>query len=144
MYIECYKCFNDQRYYVPAFVISKQPESVFKINFLVDTGASTTILSWNDVPYSTFQANLREGRTFTGMGGSVKAFILSQCSLLLYADIGVCNLAVGELDLSNYLTVDGRLCPPVASVLGIDILIKFDISVSDDLERLYLTRSSRE
>ena len=37
--------------------------------------------------------------------------------------------------LSNYLTVDGRPCPPVASVLGIDILIKFDISASDDLER---------
>lgn len=144
MHIECYKCVNDQRYYVPAFVISKQPESVFKINFLVDTGASTTILSWNDVPYSTFQSNLREGRTFSGMGGSVKAFILSQCSLLLYADIGACSLAVGELDLSNYLTVDGRLCPPVASVLGIDILIKFDISVSDDLERLYLTRSNRK
>lgn len=33
LYIECYKCFNDQRYYVPSFVISKQPELVFKINF---------------------------------------------------------------------------------------------------------------
>jgi hypothetical protein len=78
------------------------------------------------------------------MGGSVKAFILSQCSLLLYADIGTYNLAVGELDLSNYLTVDGRLCPPVASVLGIDILNKFNISFSDDLERLFLTRSNRQ
>ncbi|HZD34123.1 MAG TPA: hypothetical protein VE130_02875 [Nitrososphaeraceae archaeon] len=144
MFIECYKCFNDQRYYVPTFVITKRPESLFKINFLVDTGASTTLLSWNDVPYTTLQTNLREGRTFTGLGGSVKAFILSQCSLLLYADTGIYNLAVDELDLSNYLTVDGRLCPPAASVLGIDILNKFDISISDDLERLFLTQSNRK
>lgn len=143
MYIECYKCFNDQRYYVPAFVISKQPESVFKINFLVDTGASSTLISWNDVPYSTLKTNLREGRTFIGMGGSVKAFILSNCSLFLYTDVGIYNLTVSELDLSNYLTVDGRLCPPVASVLGIDILKNFDFSFSDDLERLFLTRSNR-
>lgn len=144
MYVECYKCHNDERYYVPAFVISKQPESVFKINFLVDTGASTTLLSWNDVPYVTLKTKLREGRTFTGMGGSVKAFILSECSILLHADIGKYDLAVGELDLSNYLTVDGRLCPPVASVLGIDILNKFDISFSDDLDRLFLTRRDRQ
>ena len=30
-------------------VLSNQLELVFKINFLVDTGASTTILSWNEV-----------------------------------------------------------------------------------------------
>jgi hypothetical protein len=78
------------------------------------------------------------------MGGSVKAFILSECSLFLYTDIGIYNIPVGELDLSNYLTVDGRLCPAVASVLGIDFLNKFDISFSDDLERLFLTRNDRQ
>jgi hypothetical protein len=35
------------------------------------------------------------------------------------------------------------LCPHVASVLGIDILNKFDISFSDDLERLFLTQNIR-
>jgi hypothetical protein len=77
------------------------------------------------------------------MGGSVKAFILYNCSLFLYTDVGIYNLTVSEFDLSNYLTVDGRLCPPVASVLGIDILKNFDFSFSDDLERLFLTRSNR-
>jgi hypothetical protein len=51
------------------------------------------------------------------------------------------NLVIGDLGLSNYLTVDGRLCPAVPSVLGIDILNKFDITYSDDSERLFLTRS---
>jgi len=108
---------------------------------LVDTGAPSTLLSWNEVPYSTLRTNLREDRTYTGMGGSFKAFLLPECSLFFYANTGIYNLAVGDLSLSNYLTVDGRLCPPVASVLGIDILNKFDFSFSDSLEILFLTRS---
>jgi hypothetical protein len=143
LYIECYQGFNDKRYYVPAFVLSKQLESVFKINFLVDTGASTTILSWNEVPYGTLETNLREDRMYTAMGGSFKTFILPECSLFFYTNTGIHSLVVGDLGLSNYLTVDGRLCPAVASVLGIDILSKFDISFSDNLERLFLTQNDR-
>lgn len=143
MHIECYQGFNDKRYYVPTFVLSKQLESVFKINFLVDTGSPTTLLSWNEVPYATLRTNLREDRIYTGMGGSFKAFILPECRLFFYANTGIYDLVIGDLGLSNYLTVDGRLCPPVASVLGIDILNKFGISFSDDLERLFLTRSAR-
>ena len=144
MYIECFQDFNDKRYYAPVFVISKQLELVFKINFLVDTGASTTLLSWNEVPYTTLQNNLREDRTYTAMGGSFKAFILPECTLFFYASTGIYNLDVGDLGLSNYLTVDGRLCPAVPSVLGIDILNKFEISFSDDLEKLLLTRSNSQ
>ena len=77
------------------------------------------------------------------MGGSFKSFILPECSLFFYANTGIHNQVVGDLGLSNYLTVDGRLCPAVPSVLGIDILNKFDISYSDDLERLFLTRNIR-
>ena len=49
--------------------------------------------------------------------------------------------SAGDLGLSNYLTIDGRLCPAVPSVLGIDILNKFDISYSEDLEKLFLTQN---
>ena len=107
----------------------------------MDTGSSTTLLSWNEVPYATLKTNLREDRVFTGMGGSFKAFILPECSLFFYADTGMHNLDIGDLGLSNYLTVDGRLCPAFPSVLGIDILNKFDISYSDDLGTLFLTRA---
>jgi hypothetical protein len=141
--IECYQGFNDKRYYVPTYVFSKQLDLVLKINFLVDTGSSTTLLSWNEVQYATLKTNLREDRVFTGMGGSFKAFILPECSLYFYTKTGIHNLVVGDLGVSNYLTVDGRLCPAVPSVLGIDILNKFDISYSDDLERLFLTRNIR-
>jgi hypothetical protein len=141
LHIECYQCFNDKRYYVPAYVFSKQLDFVLKINFLVDTGSSTTLLSWNEVPYATLKTNLREDRVFTGMGGSFKAFILPECSLFFYANTGIHSLAAGNLGLSNYLTVDGRLCPAVPSVMGIDILNKFDISYSEDLERLFLTQN---
>jgi hypothetical protein len=109
----------------------------------VDTGASRTLLSWNDVPYTTLKTNLHEDRIYTGMGGSFKAFLLPECSLFFYANTGIYNLVVDDLGLSNYLTVDGRLCPHVASVLGIDILNKFDISFSNDLERVFLKRSVR-
>jgi hypothetical protein len=59
-------------------------------------------------------------------------------------NIGTYNLDINKLELSNYLIVDGRLCPPVSRVLGIDILNKFNFSFSDDLERLFLTRSDRQ
>ena len=77
----------------------------------MDTGSSTTLLSWNEVPYATLKTNLREDRVFTGMGGSFKAFILPECSLFFYANTGIHSLTAGDLGLSNYLTVDGRLCP---------------------------------
>jgi hypothetical protein len=141
--IECYKSSNDNRYYVPTFVYSKQLELSLKINFLFDTGASVTLLSWNEVPYEILNTKLREDRMYTEMGGSFKAFLLPECSLSFYADSGIYsgiyNLVVGDLRLSNYLTVDGRLCPAASSTLGIDILNKFNISFSDDLERLFLT-----
>jgi hypothetical protein len=140
LHIECFQDFNDKRYYVPVFVISKHLELVFKINFLVDTGASTTLLSWNEVPYATLQTNLREDKIYTAMGGSFKAFVLPECSLFFYTNTGIYNLEIGDLGLSNYLTIDGRLCPAVPSVLGIDILNKFTISFSNNLERLFLTR----
>jgi hypothetical protein len=139
--VECFKSYNDNRYYVPTFVYSKQLELLLKINFLVDTGASATLLSWNDVPYATLRTNLREDRIYTGMGGSVKAFLLPECSLFFYANTGIYNLVAGDLGLSNYLTADGRLCPPVTSVLGIDILNKFNFSFSESLETLFLTRN---
>jgi hypothetical protein len=141
LYIDCYKNFNDRRYYVPTFIYSKQLELILKINLLVDTGASATLLSCNDVPYATLRTNLHEDRTFTGMGGSFKTFLLPECSLYFYANTGIFILVVGNLGISNYLTVDGRLCPAVASVLGIDILNKFDISFSNDLERLFLMKN---
>jgi hypothetical protein len=72
---------NDRRYYVPAFVYSKRIDLVLKINFLVDTGASRTLLSWNEVPYATLRTNLREDTIYTGIGGSFKAFLLPECSL---------------------------------------------------------------
>jgi hypothetical protein len=140
LHIECFQDFNDKRYYVPVYVISKQLELVFKINFLVDTGASTTLLSWNEVPYTILQNNLREDRIYTAMGGSFKAFALPESSLFFYSNTGIYNLEIGDLGLSNYLTVDGRLCPAVPSVLGINILNRFNISYSDDLERLFLTQ----
>jgi hypothetical protein len=74
----------------------------------------------------------------------VAALKRSFCQNVVYffcASTGIYNLAVGDLGLSNYLTVDGRLCPAVASVLGIDVLNKLDISFSDDLERLFLTQN---
>ncbi len=108
---------------------------------MIGTRASTTLLSWNEVPYVTLRTNLREHRAYTGMGGSFKAFLLPECSLFFYANTGIYNLVVGDLSLLNYLTVDGRLCPRVARILGIDILNKFDISFSDDLERLFLTQN---
>jgi predicted aspartyl protease len=97
-------------------------------NFLVDTGATITMLSWNDAKhYGVNIRNLPSGVPFDSIGGRVQAYWLPRCKFTFISNDGLFPLPIGDLRVSDYETVGGRRCPPAFSMLGMDILHEFDI-----------------
>lgn len=119
---------NDGKYYTPLILKSEAIHISAPFNFLVDTGAVTTQLSWNDA--ERFGINIRslpKDEIFGSLGGFVQAYLLQKCTLTFLSDSGSFDYPLGNLAVSDKKTIDGIYCPRVSSVLGIDILHKFDI-----------------
>lgn len=124
-----YRDSNDNKYYVPAIVRSTQLANAFWINFLLDTGASKTQLSWNDANYYgvIIRSLPPDNSIYSGLGGSVKGYSLYGTTLTFKSNNGRYMRSIDSLSVSDYKTTDGRQCPRVSSVLGIDIVSLFDI-----------------
>jgi hypothetical protein len=124
-----YKDTNDSRYYVPVTVYSESYNKNARVNFVIDTGATRTQLSWIDVSIlGVIIRNLpRDKATFIGMGQEVRGYLLRQCILIFNSNIGKYDLPVGDLSVSDYQTMDGKQCSALPSVLGIDVLDQFDL-----------------
>ena len=71
------------------------------------------------------------------MGGSFKTFVLPECRLFFYANTGMYNLEVGNLGFKIVSPLMVVCVQQFLSVLGIDILNKFNISYSDDLDSFW-------
>jgi hypothetical protein len=115
-----YRDNNDGRYYVPVIIYSAYYKRNARFNFLIDTGA-------------TF--------TYEGVGGGVMGYLLQGCTLVFNSNIGRYDIPLGDLSVSDFLTIDGKPCPPLPSVLGIDVLDKFDLLF--ETNRLYLRKKIR-
>jgi hypothetical protein len=130
LHILAYQNVNDARYYVPVIVQSRH-WSPFKLNFLIDTGASRTQISWSDA--TTVDIVIRalppDDSPFTGMGGTVPTYILKDSNLVYTSNMGRYDISMSHLSVSDHETTDGRPCPILPSVLGIDILSRFDILI---------------
>jgi hypothetical protein len=130
LYIIGYRNDRDNRYYVPTYIQSRVLKSGFWINFLLDTGASRTQLSWNDaVNYGRINITIlpRDRLTYAGLGGAVTAYILQQTTLTFRSNIGKYDIPIGDLSVSDSVTTDGRKCPITSNMLGMDILYKMDL-----------------
>jgi Aspartyl protease len=133
-----YKDKNDTRYYVPLIIYSAYYNFSARFNFLLDTGASRTQLSWNDADYfGVVIRQLPPDANITGLGGTVRGYLLQQCTLIFKSNIGRYDLSLANLSVSDYETIDGRTCPVLPSVLGIDILDKFDL-MFEEYGRVFL------
>ena len=130
MYILGYRDVNDRRYYVTTYIQSPRLSFAFGINFLIDTGAARTQLSWND---ATEYGRIIIGRLppdnfiYKGIGGTVKAYVLEGTTFTFRRDNGRHDINIGNLSVSDYETTDHRKCPRISSMLGIDILCMFDL-----------------
>jgi hypothetical protein len=124
-----YKDKNDTRYYVPLALYSAHFGFSARFNFLIDTGAARTQLSWIDASY--FGVLIRtlplDTNNFIGLGGIVRGYLLQKCTLVFKSNTGRYNLFLDNISVSDYETIDGMSCPAVPSVLGIDVLDKFDL-----------------
>jgi hypothetical protein len=136
LYITSYRNIVDGKYYTPVFVCSEN--LIFPVDFLIDTGASKTQISWND---AILRININslpsENQFFDGIGGSVKEYLLRQTTLVFKSNLGRYNLPIDNLSVMDYQTIDNRPCPISASMLGIDILTRFDILFRDNYAFLY-------
>jgi hypothetical protein len=133
-----YKDKNDTRYYVPVILYSAYNNVDARFNFLVDTGATITQLNWNDATnFGVAIKGLPQDTNFTGLGGTVKGYLLRQCTLTFKSNIGRYDLYLDNLSVSDYETTDGRPCPIVPSVLGIDVLDKFDL-IFETYDKVFL------
>lgn len=133
--------FNDNRFFIQAEVDSQKLDRVLGINFLVDTGAMKTQLSWNDVWADGINPrSLRAGKTSAqGIGGTVSEYFLDSTTLSFNGLKGRITWKVGNLSVMDFKTIDNRDCPPMKSMLGMDFLHFFDILIEDNL--VYLKRT---
>ena len=108
------------------------------IRFVVDTGASMTSIGMmdsirNGINIFDFE---KSDILVSGVGGNLEAYILPQCNLMFLTNDNNDSIHDEELDkvqmfLEPYIYKDGYIAIP--SVLGIDILEKFNISFENDI-----------
>jgi hypothetical protein len=123
-----YRDKNDGRYYVPVTVYSAYYNRYARFNFLIDTGATRTQLSWIDADYfGLLIRTLPKDMLFVGVGGGVMGYLLQECTLIFNSNIGRHDIPVGDLSVSDFQTIDGKRCPALPSMLWIDVLDKFDL-----------------
>lgn len=130
MYITGYRDINDSRYYVFLIVHTFHLEKYFYINFLIDTGAVRTQISWNDADFNgiIIRALPKDNAVFTGIAaGRIQGYNLPLSTLYFYTNFGFQNMPAGNLSVGDFKTLEGIDCPPTRSMLGIDILKRFDI-----------------
>jgi hypothetical protein len=146
LFITCYRDTDDGRYYVPVIVSTKHKQTLmpprFKIDFLIDTGAARTLISWYDAHSKkiAIRALPPDNLTYVGFGGSVKGYLLPNSILTLKTNIGTYNIPEGNVNVSDYQTTDGITCPIVPSVLGMDMLSGFDLLLEPEYGKMYLRR----
>ncbi len=136
MIIEGFKDKNDNRYYIPTKIQSSTTNLVCSINFLIDTGASTTSISWNDamensILYKYLNEHPRRGG---GLGyGKIIKYILPNISIFFPTTKG----KYWYYDAQNILIMDHETtkknqCLPHPSLLGIDIINQFELRIKDN------------
>lgn len=129
MFIKCFRNVNDNKYYVPITVYSYYLERYLKINFLVDTGATLTQISWPDaIIHGIVIRNLPSTNNYIveGIGGSVRTYPLPNNLLMFRASNGRFDIPIDNLKVMDFQTIDGKDCPYAPSLLGIDVLHMFD------------------
>lgn len=130
------------KFYISGKVYSNKLENPIDIFFLIDTGASKTQLSWNEAQKNGIDIRKlpQDSRISTGIGGSVRGYILSNSYIIFNGLRGTLNFKINNLRVSDYETVDKKRAPSIPSLLGIDFLKGFNILFDNDV--VYLKRNT--
>jgi predicted aspartyl protease len=115
--------------FVTAYLICRRPRIEVPIRLYVDTGASRTIVNTLDaekigINYSRLDKSPYQ---LTGMGGSLDAYFLYDCTLIFGE-----NEIIEDLDHILVAKPPQNAIAYLSSLLGLDVLRKYRISFTDE------------
>ena len=133
--------------FVDAIIISEETGIRHKVSFLIDTGASMTILLDKDVKDIGLDVGRlkKPEKQVGGIGGSVKTYLVEDARVVFESDEGFYEqrllLYVGLHDLTGADEETIKRILVIPSLLGREILSKFDLYCFPGKAKLYLEYS---
>jgi predicted aspartyl protease len=107
--------------------------------FLVDTGASNTVIDKRAVDQSAVEGvGQAVGSEACGAGGSLEAAMTTVKSLAL-GDVTLSDLRVAGIDLDG---INQKIGAEIAGILGFDVLSRFKVTIDYRAKKLTLVRHS--
>ena len=138
--------FKPKAPFVDAIVISSQARLYHKIRFLIDSGASMTIILDKDVKVSGVELSKlkRTEKGASGIGGTIETYLIEDTRIVFEAEEGFyeqdLSLFVGVHDLSKMDEETRKRILVMPSLLGREILNEFDLHYLPRSEKVYLVR----
>lgn len=130
-------------FFIPAAIIPEQLNKVGFVNFIVDTGADESIISYADAVRIGIDFSILKERTMSyGIGGGISAHLLKNVMLLFETDDPKNPVYPIKLDRIEVLPEQSGLYLP--SILGIDVLSKFSLHFDNKSKLMYLESIDRE
>jgi len=134
--IRGFKDSYDKKYYVPIKIYSSVVEKFYSINFLIDTGASTTSISFTDANGNAILYKYLEEHNVTtgGIGsGRVKRYVLSNIGIFfLTTENKYWYYNTQDIMIMDHETTEGKRLSSTPSLLGVDILNNFKLVIEND------------
>jgi len=133
--------------FVKAVVVSEGLNMSRIVDFLIDTGASASIIFDKDLRYLKLDVGRlkKAERDVGGVGGLVKTYVIEDAALVFRTLEGAVveeelNLLVGSHDLRSLDTESRRLIMVIPSLLGRDVLRRFRLVYDERSDEVYLER----
>jgi hypothetical protein len=145
-------CYFDPRFEPPAPFVRvtvdlKSLNIRGTIYFLIDTGASTTVLLDKDVNFLGIDVRRlkRAERDIGGIGGLISTYVVEDASLFFRAEDGgvveeKLQLLVGRHDLSGLSYMERALIMRLPSLLGRDVIYRFKLVCDRYRNEVFLER----
>ncbi|MBU0567310.1 retroviral-like aspartic protease family protein [bacterium] len=138
--------FKPKAPFIDAIVISKEVGFYHKIRFLIDTGASMTILLDKDVRDTGLDVRKlkRAKRQVSGVGGGIDTYLMEEAKIVFKTRKGFyeekLTVFIGVHNLSNIDEEGRRKILVMPSLLGREILDKFDLHCLPQKGEVYIEK----
>ena len=138
--------FKPKAPFIDAIVISSLAGLYHKIRFLIDSGASMTIILDKDVKDSGIDLSKlkKMEKGVSGIGGAIETYLIEDARIVFETGEGFyerdLSLFVGTHDLSMMDEETRKRTLLMPSLLGREILNEFDFHYLPQTEKVYLER----
>jgi predicted metal-dependent peptidase len=131
---------SDGRYYYTTDISSPHLPSNIPISFVIDTGASITLISWNDAMDNGIDIRSlpTDDATIIGIGGEVRKYYLNNSTIYFKTSEKTIQCNIPNLVVMNYETTKGIECPRNPSIIGMNVLSGCDVLIKDEIALIFL------